>query len=1026
MCDIRSWVSKLFCHSCSMSNNNTMQSNSYETLVEDAVVDGVVIEAPENTNKRIHEKCQIVIDNDIKVLDNGTIKCKLCKCVLPSKDHILLHIEGKQHERALNQSKQQENNLKLLENTTCSKEDKQTLPKHGNVLKNNKFYCKICKKNMGAMNNYLQHIKGKHHVIQLKKNQRKNLKCNDNVDDIDIDQLTLENIVEELKDKAEHYEEIQTSIYDCELCSERMNINDLFAHINTHHRDNQSLNSAGDTFLYKCVCCKSIIDGDTSFICHIRKKTHLHNFKNILVHTKAQNTETHATNDSRNTSEDNNSFVFTILSPKVVNTSVHFEEKCLISFDNIHYSCSICREKLSNTQSVIVHCQTRLHRLTIKQLFSADKVASDDNVICSILNGLHKLSIIDNDNTFQSSDASDKGLIMSNAVYMQIMEKIKETPLLPFPKIENKRCIVKPIKKRLTDRLNKLYHMEYFELEKEMYTLTEEKINEIKLYFKFFIHHDTHVYCIPCKTNVSKDLYVLYQHTRLFSHKEKVKIQTNNNTITEQYVRIDILKDEKESNQESSKKAKKVVTCEVCKVPIKNVNNIMPHIRCIEHKQNHTKNNDFVHITVDYILKDFSDLYYSIQRFTCVECKKGIRYKIEFLEHICQSHKDVLKKGNYMFDFCIPCATLWFSKSDEYEGHCNDIVHKYLLKSNDFMVETLPKCIRDMLTQIVHTIKILLKETASSTEDRVQEEVRESLETKAKLYYSKAKAFLFGSRLIGLGFTNSDIDIYIDSGNNYYENNYKVEEQLLHIKEAVATDEDVWEIKDILQECRVPIIKLIYKPRNLDCDVSFMNGLSVEKSKLLRSFNNACLPCKKLTLFVKKWLSFINLPGGHGFINYALYWLVIYYLQEKQHLPSVAELIKENNSSEFIGDWQIGFASAKCKNNHVHSVTVLLQEFFEFYANFDYQRYIVCPLMGSLIAKTDFTELNKLPTAMNAYAMHLRTSSKREFLRTDSPLCVQDPLELSQNLTKGVSSITLKYFRQYCKECAAILKIKVN
>ncbi|XP_076282385.1 uncharacterized protein LOC143209937 isoform X2 [Lasioglossum baleicum] len=618
---------------------------------------------------------------------------------------------------------------------------------------------------------------------------------------------------------------------------------------------------------------------------------------------------------------------------------------------------------------------------------------------------------------------------MSNAVYKQIMEKIKESPLISYSGTKSKRHIIKPKEKLLTDRLNKPYYMKYFQLEKEMYTLSKKKIDEIKLYFKFFILCDKHIYCMVCKTTVPKNLYLLYEHTRLLLHRANVEIE--NNTFIEQYIKINMPKDEKESTQQSteenSKKAAEIAaTCQVCKIPIKDVATIMLHIKRLVHKQNHEKNDDFVNFTVDSILKNFNDLYYNIQRFTCVKCSIKFTYKMEFLEHIYQSHNNILQKKNYMFDFCIPCATLWFSKFDSYEGHCNDIVHKYLLKSNDFMVEEVPKRIINMLKQVDGMMQLLLKETKRVTEDHVQEEVRKSLEMKAKLCYSQAKAFLFGSRYIGLGFTNCDIDIYIDTGNKYSINNNEENKELLRIQEAISTDEDAWEIKEMLLKCRVPIIKLIYKPRNLDCDVSFLNGLSVEKSNLLRSFNNACLPCKKLTLFIKKWLSFINLRGGHGFSNYVLYWLVIYYLQEKEHLPSVAELLNGNGSSEFIGDWQIGFASVKCKNNHEDSVTVLLQGFFEFYGNFDYQSYIVCPLMGSLIAKTDFTDLNKLPRAMDAYIKHLKTNSKPEFFRIDSPLCVQDPLVLSHNATKAVSSITLKYFRQYCKECAAILKLKVN
>lgn len=95
--------------------------------------------------------------------------------------------------------------------------------------------------------------------------------------------------------------------------------------------------------------------------------------------------------------------------------------------------------------------------------------------------------------------------------------------------------------------------------------------------------------------------------------------------------------------------------------------------------------------------------------------------------------------------------------------------------------------------------------------------------------------------------------------------------------------------------------------------------------------------------------------------------------------------------------------------------------FFQFYTNFDYQHYIICPLMGQPIAKRAFVETNVLPKEMKHYTKHLRTSKNPEYFRIDSPLCVQDPFELSYNLTKAVTNITLRYFKQYCQESLCIL-----
>jgi len=62
----------------------------------------------------------------------------------------------------------------------------------------------------------------------------------------------------------------------------------------------------------------------------------------------------------------------------------------------------------------------------------------------------------------------------------------------------------------------------------------------------------------------------------------------------------------------------------------------------------------------------------------------------------------------------------------------------------------------------------------------------------------------------------------------------------------------------------------------------------------------ACPSCQKLTLFLKKWLSLGGLTGSDGITNYALVWLVIFYLQVKFKAPSIAALIKNHNQSKIV------------------------------------------------------------------------------------------------------------------------------
>lgn len=98
----------------------------------------------------------------------------------------------------------------------------------------------------------------------------------------------------------------------------------------------------------------------------------------------------------------------------------------------------------------------------------------------------------------------------------------------------------------------------------------------------------------------------------------------------------------------------------------------------------------------------------------------------------------------------------------------------------------------------------------------------------------------------------------------------------------------------------------------------------------------------------------------------------------------------------------------------------LLLGFFKYYGKFDYMHCVVCPLLGEVCYKTSFTEETTLPDTMTLYISQM-SSTKAEYFRIDSAMCVQDPFDLSHNLTKAVPILILKRFKQYCNESATVL-----
>lgn len=126
------------------------------------------------------------------------------------------------------------------------------------------------------------------------------------------------------------------------------------------------------------------------------------------------------------------------------------------------------------------------------------------------------------------------------------------------------------------------------------------------------------------------------------------------------------------------------------------------------------------------------------------------------------------------------------------------------------------------------------------------------------------------------------------------------------------------------------------------------------------------------------------------------------------------------NQSIIISGWQCGFLDKVTASKTNYSFKDILQGFFSYYAEFNYCTDVVCPLLGKVLKKRAFVNFDNLPEGMEIYKYRVQTE-EIEFFRYDSPMCIQDPVDLTQNITKAVSKYQLRYFRSYCAQSLKIL-----
>ena len=132
------------------------------------------------------------------------------------------------------------------------------------------------------------------------------------------------------------------------------------------------------------------------------------------------------------------------------------------------------------------------------------------------------------------------------------------------------------------------------------------------------------------------------------------------------------------------------------------------------------------------------------------------------------------------------------------------------------------------------------------------------------------------------------------------------------------------------------------------------------------------------------------------------------------------KLFSNNTIFSSLG-WQVGIKPFTVNKWATELTTKdLLRGFFTYYAEFDYRFNVACPLLGVVKSKMDFLYL-ELPGEMKTYVEHVTTEPDPELFRIDSVMCIQDPYDLSHNLTKAVKKVIVNRFRKLCEKSAKIL-----
>ncbi|XP_039301461.1 uncharacterized protein LOC120356574, partial [Nilaparvata lugens] len=212
---------------------------------------------------------------------------------------------------------------------------------------------------------------------------------------------------------------------------------------------------------------------------------------------------------------------------------------------------------------------------------------------------------------------------------------------------------------------------------------------------------------------------------------------------------------------------------------------------------------------------------------------------------------------------------------------------------------------------------------------------------------------------------------------------------------------------------RVPIMTFNHVETGLLCDVTFLNKLGLKNSEMLRFLLSLDPRIRDLALIVKYWAKVHELASLGNYSNYAITFMVIYYLQQLPEplVPPIYHLQKLAGKKEVCENWDCSFCSDVNKLPKVTNTSTtkeLLLGFFDYWACFDFERNLACTLLGRTFQKSEFQDYENLPDELEGYKRHAREVHAQ--LEADKLL--ETAVDKEQKLTFNEKRSKLSFFEK--------------
>ncbi|XP_012679578.2 poly(A) RNA polymerase, mitochondrial [Clupea harengus] len=291
----------------------------------------------------------------------------------------------------------------------------------------------------------------------------------------------------------------------------------------------------------------------------------------------------------------------------------------------------------------------------------------------------------------------------------------------------------------------------------------------------------------------------------------------------------------------------------------------------------------------------------------------------------------------------------------------------------------------------------------------------------AGAFFPECTIRLFGSSVNGFGKLGCDLDLFLDldtvSGRSIKRpSGLAVEYQTKRVaSERTVTQSVLSVVGEGLEQfapgcvgvqkilnARCPLVRFSHQPSGFQCDLTANNRVAMKSSELLWLLSRLDERVRCLVFMVRCWARAHGLTSsipGAWITNFSLSTLVVFFLQTRSPpiLPTLEQLrelaspadkcVIEGNDCTMVSD----LSKIQLKPN-TEPMETLLQEFFEFYSTFAFNRMSINIRKG----------------------MHQHKPEA-------APLHIQNPFEAGHNVSKNVNTTQLERLVALCRESAWLL-----